>query len=266
MHYSRWSRHGTTDPPPDKRAENLAAGKKIWELKRPRPVIVCGHTQRKHKAKGMCASCYTLHLQKSMPRCGIAFCERAATNGLMCGMHAFRLSRHNTTEEPKSRGNPNIRFFRKPQIARINQCGHSERQHGAKGMCKSCYQRDWQRRHPDAITGPSWLKANPQKAAVHRRRATLKQHGVTLEQYETMWANQNGRCANTKCEFKCDLIMQDYRNGLQIDHCHVSGKIRGLLCPRCNTALGHIKDNVERLRGLVEYIEAQNCKTKPTVV
>lgn len=67
---------------------------------------------------------------------------------------------------------------------------------------------------------------------------------------------QGGKCANPRCDFKAPLVI-DGRYGLQVDHDHVTGKIRGLLCRGCNTALGHIYDDKERLIGLIEYLKAR---------
>lgn len=47
----------------------------------------------------------------------------------------------------------------------------------------------------------------------------------------------------------------DYRRMLNIDHCHKTGKVRGLLCDSCNKALGLFKDNVENLNKAIEYLK-----------
>ena len=47
----------------------------------------------------------------------------------------------------------------------------------------------------------------------------------------------------------------DYRRMLNIDHCHKTGKVRGLLCDSCNKALGLFKDNVESLNKAIEYLK-----------
>lgn len=256
MHYGRWKRHGTTDAPPSRRLEHLAAARAVMAATRVIAPVACGHTLRRHKARGMCNSCYTLHLQQSLPRCRIAACLRAATNGVLCGMHGARLSRHGTTAEPPRRGGSAehmARIHRRKPV-RINECGHADRPHCAKGMCSPCYLSEWTKRHPEANTASQWLKANPEKARVHRRAAALRRHGLTLVEYQEMWSAQGGRCANVRCGLAYELIPPDYRRALQVDHCHKTKRVRALLCPRCNTALGHINDDAERLRGLIEYL------------
>lgn len=261
MHYGRWKRHGATDPPPSHREDHLAAARAVIAVKRVIRQVTCGHTLRKHKALGMCASCYTLHLQKFSPRCRITACQRAATNGVLCGMHAARLNSHGTTEVTRRRGGDaarmqQLREMRNTAGPRVNECGHPERPHTARGMCKSCYLVEWQKRHPGANTASQWLKNNPEKARVHRRAATLRKHGITIARYQEIWTVQGGRCANGRCGRAFDLVANDYRHALQVDHCHASGGVRGLLCAGCNTALGHIDDDTERLQGLIEYVES----------
>ena len=67
-------------------------------------------------------------------------------------------------------------------------------------------------------------------------------YGVTREQFEQKLREQNGTCVF------CDSTK------LHIDHCHNTGKFRGLLCVRHNTALGVFGDGVDGLRRAIEYL------------
>lgn len=65
-----------------------------------------------------------------------------------------------------------------------------------------------------------------------------RKYGVSRAQYEEMLANQDGRCAI--CGRSFAEINQQRRPG--VDHCHVTGKVRGILCSRCNVRLQSIED------------------------
>lgn len=141
------------------------------------------------------------------------------------------------------------------RAARTVECGHPERKHRARGMCASCYQVAWAKENPERQTGNTWLQAHPERQLYHSRKQRLKVHGLTPEDYDRMWREQEGKCANPRCGARFPLEARDYRsNALQVDHCHASTAVRGLLCPGCNKALGDIHDDVERLLGLVEYL------------
>ena len=71
-----------------------------------------------------------------------------------------------------------------------------------------------------------------------------KIYNITLEDYNNMYNNVHG-----KCEI-CNL----YYDKLNVDHCHITGKIRGLLCTPCNTALGQLKDDVSILKNAITYL------------
>ena len=127
-------------------------------------------------------------------------------------------------------------------------------------MCRSCYVAWWTRAHPDANTGNKWRELNPEAAAELKRRTHLRVRlGTTPEEYERRWQEQDGRCANPKCRAPFPLIVPDYRNALQVDHCHRTGVIRGLLCPSCNRILSCVDDDSARIAGLIRYLEASRA-------
>jgi hypothetical protein len=93
----------------------------------------------------------------------------------------------------------------------------------------------------------AYMKANPDKTRIWQRRALLKRrYGITPEQYDILFAAQNGRCA------LCPSVPKQRR--LHIDHDHVTKKVRGLLCYRCNNFL--VSGNtLETARKVVAYLE-----------
>lgn len=105
-----------------------------------------------------------------------------------------------------------------------------------------------------------WQKANPDKVRVYARRHNLKKnYGITLEDYDAMLAEQGGVCAlcrkDRKGEGDTGRHAEYGGRHMAIDHNHVTGKIRGILCHRCNRMLGHVKEDVEVFRRAIEYLE-----------
>ena len=73
-------------------------------------------------------------------------------------------------------------------------------------------------------------------------------HNLTKEEFNLMLTSQNNKCAICHNEFKVN------RNTF-IDHDHATGKIRKLLCPKCNMLLGGCNDNIETLKSAILYLE-----------
>ncbi len=79
---------------------------------------------------------------------------------------------------------------------------------------------------------------------VHRDRALKSRYGISLYEYEAMRDEQNNLCAICEEETK-----------LSVDHCHKSGKVRKLLCNRCNSILGYVDDRRDILIKAVKYLD-----------
>jgi hypothetical protein len=75
-----------------------------------------------------------------------------------------------------------------------------------------------------------------------------KRYGLTIEQYEQILANQNYACAI--CETKTPKGLGKF----EVDHCHQTNQIRGLLCRKCNSGIGLLGDNVDGLAKAVAYL------------
>jgi len=86
---------------------------------------------------------------------------------------------------------------------------------------------------------------------VHKRIANLKTFGLTIKDYEAMAQAQNRQCAI------CGIVQCASGKRLAIDHCHLTGRIRGLLCLRCNQAIGKFKDNYFLLQQAADYVSGQ---------
>jgi len=86
-----------------------------------------------------------------------------------------------------------------------------------------------------------------------QRTKILSLHGITEVDFEIMFKEQNGVCA-----ICCQPEIAKFNGKIQhlaVDHDHVTGIVRGLLCLNCNHVLGKAKDNPEILRKAADYLE-----------
>jgi hypothetical protein len=92
------------------------------------------------------------------------------------------------------------------------------------------------------------IKGREEHRKVQRKNYCLnKSYSINLEEYEAMLEKQKG---------VCDICHRPpSTRALAVDHCHSTGVIRGLLCGLCNTALGSMQDNPDRLRAAALYLE-----------
>lgn len=127
----------------------------------------------------------------------------------------------------------------------------------------------------------SWQKRNPEKQKQYKRQtylrhceryteeAILRQRKITKEEYLALIEKQDNKCAI--CFLEESVIMRKDRSvsPLSIDHDHISGKLRGLLCARCNRGLGSFKESEERLINAINYLRLHKnagaeCETTNT--
>lgn len=118
----------------------------------------------------------------------------------------------------------------------------SDRPRGRVGRCKVCVGNSSKQVR-------EWRNANPEKNAALRKRERVTLYSIQPEEYDAMLKNQHGRCAI------CLTETPGGRGSWHIDHSHETGKVRGLLCSRCNTGLGYFKDNRASLERANAYLE-----------
>lgn len=149
------------------------------------------------------------------------------------------------------------------------------------GWCRACY-REWHRQRYIPTTGatdderrcvvcgrtyrpknrrPSTYcsqacKARERKESGQQRERNLqRKYGISAADYDRILAEQGGGCAF--CGVKPEALTAGrYRTYLHVDHCHETGRIRGLLCPEHNLMLGRFGDSPEMFRKVLDYLEA----------
>lgn len=84
-----------------------------------------------------------------------------------------------------------------------------------------------------------------------REYGLKKKYGLTMEQWDTLFYGQGRCCAVCKTD-------RPTSKGWQTDHCHSSGKVRGILCSNCNVVLGLVNEDVGTMQTMIEYVRNHN--------
>ncbi len=95
-----------------------------------------------------------------------------------------------------------------------------------------------------------------------RRCFMKRRYGISLESYEEMFRAQDGRCA--ACKQRETAKQKGRIMLLGVDHDHTTGKIRGLLCNRCNRVLGLFRDNPDVIKRALDYVRSRRPKISPS--
>jgi uncharacterized protein YbaR (Trm112 family) len=129
----------------------------------------------------------------------------------------------------------------------------SNRRDGYQTYCRSChnymqrqkYNNDPEQKLKRQVRERKRKSLNP----LAKKDSELKRiYGISINDYLNMFEKQNMVCKICKQECKTKL-------SLSVDHDHATGKIRGLLCNRCNRAIGMFEDSPELLKMAARYLE-----------
>ena len=125
-----------------------------------------------------------------------------------------------------------------------------------QGWDKKLYAEDPLYRHLSLLRKRWYRAANKERDNARRRRKAkdpdhrdkvrARRYGLSLQDYRAMLASQGNACA----------ICKTSARPLCIDHCHATGKVRGLLCSKCNTGLGCYDDDPDLTQAATEYLRA----------
>ena len=101
----------------------------------------------------------------------------------------------------------------------------------------------------------AWYTKNKEaKRAYDNEWQLMYRYGITRDNYITMFKEQQGVCAICgDPETQVDKRSGSVRS-LAVDHCHITNKVRGLLCTHCNHALGKLKDSTILLQRAIDYL------------
>jgi len=112
-------------------------------------------------------------------------------------------------------------------------------------QCKECAQKGHKLKYK---TDEVYRKRRIQNTIASKRK---QWYNISRDEFKELFESQNGCCSI------CSIELDGSRKGLlgHLDHCHITKKVRGILCGGCNMALGLFKDNEEFLLSAAQYLK-----------
>ena len=253
---------------------------------------------RKIAAKGLCRRCYgrlqrngDFQSRRVKNICDVDGCDNPVISFGLCDKHRKRLDRHGHTEQTRASD-----WGQRESHPLYHSWGWIKRESEALGdwsdfaifvaevgakpegnyrLKRKDVSLDWSKENvhwvlfAEACDDPEeerqrqadqyrdWRKENPDK----ERDGYLKnRYGITLDHFNALNEAQEGLCAICLKEESAINRHTGEPRRLAVDHCHSTGKIRGLLCTGCNTALGGFKDDVELLQKAIHYLKCSKVE------
>ncbi len=176
-----------------------------------------------------------------MRECSIEGCSRPSNAREWCTLHYQRWSKH---------GDPTYWRPRVPEVKTCTQCGHSGPTAvdfpPKKRVCRPC----------TAANKKAWADANPARVRASRERGAAAnairemrrkavRKGLDPDEVAAYRAQHDGRC---------DICEEIPVRVLNEDHCHTTGRFRGLICTSCNNGLGRFRDDPKRLQAAIDFL------------
>lgn len=136
----------------------------------------------------------------------------------------------------------------------------SDQRYVSNGHCVECskYKNNMQRqdaadKYAKSEKGKEQQKRARAKYNTRRRDIVLqKTYGISLNDYNNLYISQKECCAI------CEKHQTTFSKNLFVDHCHSTGKVRGLLCHKCNSGLGQFEDNKAYLEKAILYLQERS--------
>lgn len=243
------------------------------DVERTAPPCSVSGCNRVSKRSGMCDAHYRSELKKRSPLCSVYGCDLPVKAKGYCDKHYQRLHARGSVEQTRA----DDWGAREKHPLYKSWVWHKRSM--PTSMCKEWAEDFWlfvdtvgerpkgynlRRIDNNRPIGPTnwewkettpskdkaeymrqWVKNNPRK---ERNFYLKKKYGITADDYDTMEAAQGGKCAI------CGGNQTKRYKNFSVDHCHITGKVRGLLCSPCNKALGSFKDDVDILKTAINYL------------
>ena len=163
----------------------------------------------------------------------------------------------------KEKMNKQTKRWKKDNLEKVKKCNKQWRENNPDKVKE--YQKQWEKDNPRNRTEwgkqyykdnkekinkrfNQWAKDNPEKHKNGQRESKLKcKYGLSHEDWLAMWEGQDGKCKI--CEKPFINLSKAF-----VDHDHKTGKIRGLLCSKCNGGIGFFDDNQKLIMRAINYL------------
>lgn len=130
----------------------------------------------------------------------------------------------------------------------------ADRASGKASWCRECNNqahKEWRRNHPHYKNKyRADRKSDPRR---FKRYQLKKDYGIKIEEWDLMFSAQESKCAICKAT-------EPGPRGWATDHCHSTGKFRGILCGKCNPLLGYARDNISILTSAIAYLRVHTTE------
>lgn len=173
--------------------------------------------------------------------CNAPFCQNSKKNtkSAYCGAHEWERTKYNVKAYKELLPLWSVKRCKKHGYIRASQSYKILNSNSYR--CRLCKYKN--NHKPDE----SYKK-------IRQERFLIKRYGIDNDAYSIILSNQNDSCAICKTKNLNFNSRTNKSRRMAVDHCHSSGKIRGILCHKCNTGLGSFQDNISILENALNYL------------
>ncbi|RRV29834.1 hypothetical protein EGJ23_01400 [Pseudomonas sp. o96-267] len=151
---------------------------------------------------------------------------------------------HANKEACQARSREYHKTYKRPELS-------SEKREEINRKRREKYANDPNHREKLKKQAKSWARQTPEKKRASRLKSEYR---LEQDEYQAMLESQGGACAICGAQSTGVREKGKRERSLSVDHCHTTGKVRGLLCHNCNFGIGHFKDNPDLLRIAMAYL------------
>lgn len=132
---------------------------------------------------------------------------------------------------------------------------------GRKAKCKICCARmsaRWKAKTDYYAVNRDAILEHKRKTYCPIRKKSYdlgRKYNLTLQEFERLFLKQKGKCKTCQKRIKKFSTSKKKQDGAVVDHCHRTGRIRGLLCHTCNRAIGLLNDDIKLVARIIRYLK-----------